>query len=389
MALDSKAFADGHPLAIYRRLTECRGPTRGTDVDGRPVWLIARRRDVEAVLKDADTFRSAPIIAAETDESSLRERLIDANMQRSDGPAHARYRRVLDSPAVQRAIAPCERWFRRDVTAFWRDRTSTDPVDVCAALTQPLAARLFAAMAGLDAKAEAQLSAWSLALAAYDDPAERRTPSEKFAMFLTMRAAFRRSAAASPAPETFIGAIERAHRDRIITREEADSFYGLLVTAGVQTMASAMSGWIAMCAGNAAMLASRRGTTIEEALRMSTPAAQFDRFATCDVLIGGEKIARGDHLVVSLGAANHDRERFRAPHRFDPSRPHARSHLAFGAGSHFCLGAKAARSALQWFAEETAPFMARFAVDRERTSYRQSVHVPGYSRLILTAAGET
>ena len=53
-------------------------------------------------------------------------------------------------------------------------------------------------------------------------------------------------------------------------------------------------------------------------------------------------IRRGESVIVILGAADHDPERFHEPQRLDLERGDTR-HLAFGRGSHYCLGAPLAR----------------------------------------------
>jgi cytochrome P450 len=61
-----------------------------------------------------------------------------------------------------------------------------------------------------------------------------------------------------------------------------------------------------------------------------------------DVEIAGVPIAKGDWLMLSYVAANHDPEQFEAPRKFDAARDQNR-HIAFGAGSHQCLGLHLAR----------------------------------------------
>ena len=82
---------------------------------------------------------------------------------------------------------------------------------------------------------------------------------------------------------------------------------------------------------------------IEESMRWDPAVQSCMRFATEDVEIRGVSIARGETVHCLLGAANRDPGHFPDPDRFDPERPNARDHLAFGAGRHFCLGASLAR----------------------------------------------
>ncbi|MEU7072931.1 cytochrome P450 [Streptomyces narbonensis] len=85
----------------------------------------------------------------------------------------------------------------------------------------------------------------------------------------------------------------------------------------------------------------------EEILRHQAPIATIImRFAVADVAdeATGVTFARGDALVINYAAAGRD-PGAHGPEadEFDASRPTARDHLAFGHGSHFCLGAELAR----------------------------------------------
>ena len=66
------------------------------------------------------------------------------------------------------------------------------------------------------------------------------------------------------------------------------------------------------------------------------------RTAAENTEVGGQKIAKGDWLMINYVAANHDPAQFENPRRFDASR-HPNRHLAFGAGAHQCLGLHLAR----------------------------------------------
>jgi cytochrome P450 len=83
-------------------------------------------------------------------------------------------------------------------------------------------------------------------------------------------------------------------------------------------------------------------SAIEEALRYESPIAMASRPAGEDVVLGRQAIRRGDAVVLQLSAANRDPARFEDPAGFHVGRSENR-HLAFGFGSHFCLGAPLAR----------------------------------------------
>ncbi len=82
--------------------------------------------------------------------------------------------------------------------------------------------------------------------------------------------------------------------------------------------------------------------TVEELLRLDPPLHLFARHALEEVEFDGLRLRRNEKIGLLLGAANRDPERFRAPDVFDPART-PNSHVSFGAGIHFCVGAPLAR----------------------------------------------
>ena len=66
------------------------------------------------------------------------------------------------------------------------------------------------------------------------------------------------------------------------------------------------------------------------------------RIALSDLVLGETKIGRGEQALIVLGAGNRDPARYADPDRLDLTRTDP-SHLAFGGGPHFCVGAGLAR----------------------------------------------
>ena len=86
----------------------------------------------------------------------------------------------------------------------------------------------------------------------------------------------------------------------------------------------------------------------EEVLRVESPVQGLLRETTHDVELHGVTIPAGSIVCLRYGAANRDQRRFECPERIDLGREQPRTHLAFGTGSHHCLGAPLARRELYW-----------------------------------------
>jgi cytochrome P450 family 142 subfamily A polypeptide 1 len=75
------------------------------------------------------------------------------------------------------------------------------------------------------------------------------------------------------------------------------------------------------------------------------------RVATRDVEVSGVTIPKGNQVVLMYSSANRDEAHFQDPERFDVTRD-PNNHIAFGFGTHFCLGAALARLEIRVFFEE-------------------------------------
>lgn len=84
-------------------------------------------------------------------------------------------------------------------------------------------------------------------------------------------------------------------------------------------------------------------TAVEEIVRWASPVIHMRRTCTQDTVVGGQKMAAGDKVVLWYNSANRDEAVFADPYRFDIGRT-PNEHLGFGGpGPHFCLGANLAR----------------------------------------------
>ncbi len=92
-------------------------------------------------------------------------------------------------------------------------------------------------------------------------------------------------------------------------------------------------------------------TAVEEFIRWVSPVLNMRRTATVDHELQGQPIHAGDEILLLYGAANRDPRAFDNPETFDVTRAGNR-HVAFGFGTHFCLGAHLARLEIRVMFEE-------------------------------------
>jgi cytochrome P450 family 142 subfamily A polypeptide 1 len=93
------------------------------------------------------------------------------------------------------------------------------------------------------------------------------------------------------------------------------------------------------------------GPAVEEFIRFVSPIINMRRTVTEDHQLHGQELHAGDEVLLLYGSANRDDRVFENPDSFDVTRP-VNHHVAFGFGTHFCLGASLARLELRVMFDE-------------------------------------
>ncbi len=125
---------------------------------------------------------------------------------------------------------------------------------------------------------------------------------------------------------------------------------------------------------------------VEEMLRFATPVTSpAPRFAMEDVEVGGQRIRKGEVLMVLLSSANRDHGMFANPEEMNLTREENK-HIAFGQGIHYCLGAPLARLegeiAFRTLLERMPDL--RLAVPRDQVEWRGAMNLRGLVSLPVT-----
>lgn len=154
----------------------------------------------------------------------------------------------------------------------------------------------------------------------------------------------------------------------------ADLFVG-----GAETTTNALSGGVMLLIQNPDIWAKVKADQeryleplVEEVLRLESPVQCLLRETACDIDVHGVTIPEGAIVSIRFASANRDERRYENPDDFDLDRKNPRGHLAFGTGTHHCLGAPLARRELfygfkvlfervqeMWFVEDANDFHYR------------------------------
>jgi cytochrome P450 family 142 subfamily A polypeptide 1 len=114
-----------------------------------------------------------------------------------------------------------------------------------------------------------------------------------------------------------------------------------VLSGGVYEMLRDRSQWEALLADRSLV-----PSAVEEMIRWVSPIKNMCRTAVADMEWNGASIKAGEKLMLLYESANFDEQKFDAPESFDVGRT-PNDHLAFGSGTHFCLGASLARLELK------------------------------------------
>lgn len=123
-------------------------------------------------------------------------------------------------------------------------------------------------------------------------------------------------------------------------------------------------------------------TAVNEFLRFESPIQFTDRAVVEDFELGGQAFRKGQFVAIALGAANRDPGHFDDPDRLDVGRD-PNTHLAFGHGSHFCLGSQLAKLEAEIALGALLRRFPKFSGPADPPAWRRSMMLRGPASLPL------
>ncbi|WP_329623737.1 cytochrome P450 [Streptomyces sp. NBC_01255] len=329
----------------------CPQPAGITGFRDEGYWAVTRHADVKYVSTHPELFSSNLNTAVIRFNESIAQEQIDVQkliMLNMDPPEHTRVRQIVQRGFTPRAIRNLETVLRDRARAIAEEaRQGAGPdgsFDFVTQIAVELPLQAIAELIGVPQEDRSRIFDWSNKMIAYDDPEYAITEEvgaeaamELIGYAMTMAAARKECPAAD-----IVSQLVAAEGQGNLSSDEFGLFVLLLAVAGNETTRNAISH------GMHAFLThpdqwelfkrERPATAAEEIVRWGTPVVSFQRTATQDTEIGGQKISAGDRVGLFYSSANNDPEVFTDPERFDITRD-PNPHLGFGGGGpHFCLG---------------------------------------------------
>lgn len=353
------------------------------------VWAISRYADVLAVEKDPRTFSSVRSPRPHGDTLPM--------MISMDDPDHLRRRLLVNSGFTPRRVRERE----PEIVAICDeiiDRVcESGECDFVWDIAAPLPLLLIGDMLGFPRESYDDLLRWS------DDMIRGTTTTNDAARSKAMQAGmefreFQLGVIAdrrARAPESDLVSVlchaevegerlddESLVQETLLILIGGDETTRHVITGGMQAFIDHPEQWSRFCENIDDT--DHQVRAVEELLRWVTPIKNMSRTVTADVELEGQLLEAGDQLILLYPSANRDEAVFEDPFTFDIGRE-TNQHLAFGFGTHFCLGASLARLELRVMFDRLARRLPDIAnAGAEPAAWRNSNFITGAETMPVT-----
>lgn len=361
--IDAVLVSPGFIADPYPTLAKLRAeaPVYWSDAIGG--WILTRYDDIIASFKDTEHFSNENRLGKAIDYlppdrrvhyKAFENHYATKGLLHSDPPDHTRMRSLMNrefNPAVVQEMRPR---IQSVVNELLDAVESRGQMDIIPALAEALPVGVIASILGIPPSDRHLFKKWTdsiLGFQGVNKPSETELARAQEALveirkYLVEIIAERRR---NPTGDLLGKLVAATNNPDSITESELINTCVTLFTAGHETTLSLIANTIYTLLANPGELEILRSTpsllpqAIEESLRYESPIARQTRLMKAPVEFGGKKLQQGQIVFQMLNAANRDPAYFEEPDSFRIRRERNK-HIAFGYGTHFCLGAVLARA---------------------------------------------
>ncbi len=319
--------------------------------DRYDVWALSRHADVEKALVDWETFSSARGDILEIVQSGME--IPPGVVIFEDPPHHTMHRGLMSRVFTPRRMAALEDQVRDYCARCLDPLVGEEGFDVVAALGVEMPMRVIGMLLGIPEADQTAVRENSDAVLRTDagKPMEVNQDAiasgDMFTEYIEWRAEH-------PSDDLMTALMTSEFEDvdtgetRTLTRQEVGTYTQVLAGAGNETTGR-LIGWMAKVL--AEHPDQRRDLVedptlvpkcVDETLRFEPPGPHIARYVARDVEYYGTTVPAGSAILLLIGSANRDEDRWTDGDTFDIHRDEG-PNLTFGYGLHYCLGANLAR----------------------------------------------
>lgn len=386
--VDARAYADPERLHAAYTWARANNPLGLAVNDGfDPFWVVTKHADISAISRDNTLFRNGdysvvcrPKASIDHVRSVTGSPHIVKSLVHVDGDEHKGLRALTQSWFMPNSILKLDDRIRalarQTVDTLRENNGATIDFATDVALHYPL--HVIMDILGVPPEDEPRMLMLTQELFGSEDPELKRekqtspanggaTAESMMAIIADFRAYFdqitadRRRHPRNDVASLLAHAVVNGEPISDVARL---GYYVIIATAGHDTTSSSSAVAMWALSRYPALLPRLKAEPalipqfIDEAVRFASPVRHFMRTATADTEIRGRTIRRGDWLMLCYGSANRDEDVFDRPFEFDIDRKPNR-HLAFGFGTHVCLGQHLAKMEMRILYEELIPRLER------------------------------
>jgi cytochrome P450 len=393
----SDVIAD--PYTYYGRLRD-EDPVHWNEA--YELWAVTRYDDLVWLTRHHELFSSAvfkndprPAYPA-IDESDLGLYDYVKNYQgdqfiQHDRPEHLEMRRVMHSYFTPKQMEAWRPFVQDAVKELLDAAEEKGEMDIMRDLATPLPVMVIAQMMGVPASERGYVRqlAEKLLYIGRGDYDRMKPLTEGMRGMIDYVSPMVDERLANPGDD-FISVLASGEKKGVFTRHEVLVNTSLLLLAGHETTINLI------CNGALAFIhhpdqwallkqdpAGLAKPATEECLRYDSPVKSIQRIASQDVEMRGKVLRKADRIRWFISSANRDPDAFDNPTAFDITR-HPNQHVAFGSGTHHCLGATLARVEGQEVFKALAERFPNLRPTDEKLEYHPSITFRSLKSLPVT-----
>lgn len=374
-----ETYAGGLPRDVFRHLRQEQPVYWHEDPEqGVGFWAVTRQADLDYVSKHPELFSSAERGCLLNEMEGDQLAMIQTQLINMDPPQHLKYRRLVRAAFTPRMVDTYEERFREVARGLVEKVAPAGRCEFVQDIAVDLPLIAICELMGVPLDKRQRLFELTNIMLGMDDP-ELSTSEEDglnaamemFMMAMELAAEHRANPRNDIVNVLLTGTVE----DEPLSDDDFCNFFLMLIVAGNETTRTVTSHGMRLLMAHPEQYEAlvkhpqMIEDAVEEILRYNPAVIAFRRTAMADLELGGQRISKGDKVLIFYGAASADEAVFKDGDRFDITRAQREDvrneHRAFGVGQHFCLGSHLARLELRVIFEEITRLIRNPRLDGE------------------------